>query len=72
MENKQYFYTITRKGKFINANHDKDDTDNIAEAIRFLDEKSLLRYWESSVIQKMRIIFDMKVIEVECILREYA
>lgn len=44
MENKQYFYTITRDGKFINSNHDKEDTDNISEAIRFLNEKSLLRY----------------------------
>ena len=72
MKNKQYFYTITRDGKFINSNHDKEDTDNISEAIRFLNEKSLLRYQESSVVQKMRLIFDMKAIKVECILEEYA
>ena len=24
MKNKQYFYTITRDGKFINSNHDKE------------------------------------------------
>ena len=46
MENKQYFYTITRDGKFINSNHEKEDTDNLAEVIRFLDSKSLLRYWD--------------------------
>lgn len=72
MENKQYFYTITRDGKFINSNHDKEDTDNIAEAIRFLDEKSLLRYWDSSVMQKMRVLFDMKKVKVECMLEEFA
>lgn len=72
MENKQYFYTITRDGKFINSNYDKEDTDNVAQAIRFLDEESLLSYWESSIVQKMSTIFDMKVIEVECTLKEYA
>ena len=72
MENKQYFYTITRDGKFINSNYDKEDTDNVAQAIRFLDEKSLLRYWESSVMQKMRTLFDIKVMKVECTLKEYA
>lgn len=72
MENKQYFYTITRDGKFINSNHDKEDTDNIPEAIRFLDEKNLLRYWESSVMQKMRVLFDMKKVKVECISEEFA
>lgn len=72
MENKQYFYTITRYGKFINSNHDKEDTDNISEAIRFLDEKNLLRYWESSVMQKMRVLFDMKKVKVECISEEFA
>lgn len=72
MKSKQYFYTITRDGKFINSNHEKEDTDNISEAIRFLDEESVFKYWNSSIVQKMRTLFNMKIIEVECILREYA
>lgn len=71
MNNKQYFYTITRNGKFLNSNIEKEDTDNIAEAIRFDDEKKVLKYWNSSVMQQVRTIFDMKIMEVECIIREY-
>lgn len=71
MKNKQYFYTIIREGKFINADYDKEDTDNISSAITFFDEQSVLNYWNSSMMKKMRKIFDMKIVEVECTLREY-
>lgn len=71
MKNKQFFYAIVREGKFINANYDKEDTSNISDALVFFDETSLLNYWDSSSVKKMREIFDMKVVEVECILREY-
>lgn len=68
---KQYFYTIKRDGKFINSNSMKEDTDVISEAIRFNDEESVLYYWNTAVVKKMRETCDMKIVEVECICREY-
>lgn len=69
--NKKYFYTLIRNGKFLNSNFMKDDTDNIAEAIRFNTETEVLSYWESPYSKIMRKESDIKIIEVECILREY-
>lgn len=71
MNNKQYFYTIVRDGKFINSNHEKEDTECVGEAIRFNDEVAVLKYWNSSIVQKMRTIYSMNIVEVECIVREY-
>lgn len=71
MNNKQYFYTIVRDGKFINSNHEKEDTEYISEAIRFNDEVTVLKYWNSSIVEKMRTIYTMKIVEVECVIREY-
>lgn len=71
MKNKQFFYAIVRDGKFINANNDLDDTDNIADALLFPDEQSVLKYWDSSFVEKMRLCYDLKIVEIECVIREY-
>lgn len=69
--NKKYFYTLKRNGKFINENYMKGDTDNIKEAIKFNNEQDVLNYWEQPCTKLMRKEYDIKIIEVECILREY-
>lgn len=68
---KQYFYTIKKEGKYINSNAMKEDTNIIAEAIRFDSEEAVLDYWNSPIVEKMRSIFKMQIIEVECIVKEY-
>lgn len=68
---KKYFYTLMRDGKFINSNSMKSDTEEIAEAIRFNTEEDMLYYWEQPCTKMIREDSDVKIIEVECILREY-
>lgn len=60
-----------RNGKFINSNFMKGDTDDIGEAIRFNTENEVLDYWEQPYTKLMRDESDIRIIEVECILREY-
>lgn len=55
----------------MNSNFMKDDTDNIAEGIRFNTETEVLYYWNRPVTKALREDSDMKIIEVECIPREY-
>lgn len=70
MKNK-YFYTIMRNGKFINSNSMKSDTEEIGEAIRFNTEEDILYYWEQPYTKMIREESNIKIVEVECILREY-
>lgn len=68
---KQYFYILIRDGKFINSNPMKADTENIGEAVRFNTEDDVLYYWEKPYTKMLRNESDIKIVEVECILREY-
>lgn len=67
----KWFYTLMRDGKFINSNHMKGDTEEIGEAIRFNTEQEVLEYWETPYAKMIREESNIKIIEVECILREY-
>lgn len=48
-----------------------EDTGNLSEATRFKGEEIVLKYWKMPITIKMRECFDMEVVEVECIVREY-
>lgn len=49
----------------------KGDTENIGESIRFNTEQEILECWEQPYTKVMRDKSDIRIVEVECILREY-
>lgn len=68
---KAYFYTIMQNGKYINSNIIKEPTTDITEAIKFHSEEELINVLERDLLENLRKDNNVKILEVECIIREY-
>lgn len=73
---KQYFYTLTRFGKFVTKDSMYSattcrDSKFIGDAIMFDTEEKLLDFLKLEEVKVMRDSSVVEILEVECILREY-
>ena len=60
-----------KDGKYINSNFVKEPTKDITEAIKFSSEEELLKCLGSDLFESLRKNKTVKILEVECIIREY-
>lgn len=63
---KQYYYTIMEGNKFLASNFMRGMVDNLIEAVRLEDEDEAIEFFEG--LNKNR---NFRIVEAECILREY-